>query len=207
MALALCLGGGWAASGATELLPVDEAQLHPDFFTFRAHLLTALARRDTAAVLDAVDPDIKNSFGGNDGIEGFRNAWELDKLDSKLWETLTALLALGGTFNAEGWFTAPYVFSRWPDEIDAFEHVAIIGSVVRVRREPNLTSQPITSLSFAIVPLSGSAGIAEDWVGVRLPGGQEGFVSRQFVRSSLDYRAMFAKTSGQWRMRFLVAGD
>lgn len=203
----LALTGSGSLCGATQLMPVDEAQLQPDFFTFRAHLLTTLARRDVPALLEVVDPNIKNSFGGNDGIEEFRKMWELDQPQSRLWETLTALLALGGSFNAEGWFTAPYVFSEWPDDIDAFEQIAIIGSGVRVRTAPDLASEPITSLSYAIVPLSGSTAINDEWVGVRLPGGAEGYVSGRFVRSSLDYRAMFAKTDGQWRMKFLVAGD
>jgi hypothetical protein len=203
----LALMGSGSPCGATQLLPVDEAQLQPDFFTFRAHLLAALARRDVPALLEVIDPNIKNSFGGNDGIEEFRKMWELDQPESRLWETLTALLALGGTFNDEGWFTAPYVFSEWPDDLDAFEHVAIIGSGVRVRSKPDLSSDPITSSSFAILPLSGAGGITDDWVGVRLPGGAEGYVARRYVRSSLDYRAMFAKSDGQWRMKFLVAGD
>ena len=62
-------------------------------------------------------------------------------------------------------------------------------------------------MSYAIVPLSGATAITDEWVGVRLPGGAEGYVGRRYVRSSLDYRAMFAKSDGQWRMKFLVAGD
>ena len=205
--LLLVLTGSGSLCRATQLLPVDEAQLQPDFFTFRAHLLAALARRDVPALLEVVDPNIKNSFGGNDGIEEFQKMWALDQPESRLWETLTALLALGGTFNSEGWFTAPYVFSEWPDDLDAFEHVAIVGSGVRVRSRADLSSEPITSMSYAIVPLSGATAITDEWVGVRLPGGAEGYVGRRYVRSSLDYRAMFAKSDGQWRMKFLVAGD
>lgn len=204
---ALTLIGSSFARSAEQLPPVDEARLQPDFFTFRARLLAALARRDAPALLAIVDRDIKNSFGGNDGIAEFEKAWELDQPDSRLWETLTTVLALGGTFNADGWFTAPYVFSTWPDNVDGFEHVAILGNGVRVRAEPNLTSDTIDSLSFAIVPLGGSIGITEEWIAVRLPNGREGYVARPFVRSSLDYRAIFAKTSGQWRMKILIAGD
>jgi hypothetical protein len=40
-----------SAAGPPVLLPVDEASIQPDFFSYRAHLQTALASRDTAAVL------------------------------------------------------------------------------------------------------------------------------------------------------------
>lgn len=42
---------------------------------------------------------------------------------------------------------------------------------------------------------------------VRRQGGLEGWVAAGDVRSSLAYRAGFAKVNGQWRMVFLVQGD
>jgi hypothetical protein len=60
------------AQAQRPLLPVDQAAAQPDFFSFRAQLQAALARRDVDAVLAVVHPEIKNSFGGNDGIAEFR---------------------------------------------------------------------------------------------------------------------------------------
>jgi hypothetical protein len=42
---------------------------------------------------------------------------------------------------------------------------------------------------------------------VRLPSGVRGFVASQFVRRPIDYRAIFHKTNGQWRLSAFVAGD
>jgi hypothetical protein len=61
----------YAAQAPRTLLPVDEAVSRPDFFTFRARLAAAVAQRDTAAILEVIHPDIKSSFGGDDGIEDF----------------------------------------------------------------------------------------------------------------------------------------
>ena len=47
------------------------------------------------------------------------------------------VLALGGSFNEETTFMAPYTYSKFPDEFDAFEHGVVIGENVKVRKEPN----------------------------------------------------------------------
>jgi hypothetical protein len=140
-----------AAQRPAQLLPIDEAARHPDFFSFRAQLQAAVARHDVDAVVASISKDIKNSFGGDDGIDGFRRMWKPTDADSTLWAELGAVLALGGTFSGESAFTAPYTFSRWPDRFDSFDHVALIASDVRIREAPHADAAPITSLSFAIV--------------------------------------------------------
>ena len=42
---------------------------------------------------------------------------------------------------------------------------------------------------------------------VRLWNGRSGFIASAFVRSPVDYRAIFQKAGGQWRLRAFVAGD
>lgn len=190
-----------------QLLPVDQAPTQPDFFSFRAQLIATLARRDVPALLDVVHKNIKNSFGGNDGIDEFKTMWALDQPDSRLWEQLANVLALGGTFSADGSFTAPYTFSRWPGGVDAFSHLAIIGSSVRVRSAASRTAQTLASLSYAIVERVESKTADDEWVGVRLPGGATGFVDQRYARSPIDYRAIFTKDGGRWQMTVFVAGD
>lgn len=189
------------------LKPVDQAINQPDFFTFRARLQSALARRDAEAVLAVVHKDIKNSFGGNDGIEEFKKAWDIDKPDSKLWETLATVLALGGIFEPDGSFTAPYVYTQWPDAIDSFDHMAVTGSGVRVRVEPNTTALTLATLSFTIVECLPDNDPDKPWVAIRLPGGKTGYIDRRYVRSSIDYRASFSRIDGRWQLTYFLAGD
>lgn len=199
---------------AGKLLPVDEAARDAGFFVFRARLLEAVARHDTAALLDAVDPNIKIGFGGKDGIAAFREKWKLQDGDrSLLWAELGAALALGGSFQSEGSFAAPYVFSRWPEAFDSFEHVAIVGTDVRIRSAPTLDSKVLASLSFDIVRLS-QAGRSrltpeqlKEWTAVELRGGRAGYVASRYARSPVGYRALFNKVNGRWRMTAFVAGD
>ena len=192
-----------------QLLPVDEASRQPDFFSFRAQLQTSLARHNADAVMAILDPNIKLSFGGDDGIENFRRMWRPTYSDSELWAELGAVLALGGTFSSESSFTAPYVFSKWPDRFDGFEHVALIAANVRIRSAPQADASTVASLSFAILPVARANGIveADGWTAVQLDGKQTGYVASHFVRSPISYRAMFNKTNGRWLMTLFLAGD
>jgi hypothetical protein len=195
----------------SQFLPIDQATLRPDFFSFRAHLQTAIARRDHDALLAIVDPNVKNSFGGDDGIDEFRKGWQPEATDSTLWSELGEVLALGGTFDqARTTFSAPYVFSRWPGDYDAFEHVAIISAEVRVRAAPRADAPPITALSFTIVPTAPSdlhVG-ADVFTAIRLNGDHKvGYVSSAYVRSPIDYRAIFELKADGWRLVSFLAGD
>jgi hypothetical protein len=200
---------------ARRLRPSDEGQQDPSFHAFRQKLLEAISRKDAEFLLSIVDPNIQISFGGEEGIRAFREAWKPEDVNSEVWNTLARLLRLGGTFGeSKDEFWAPYVFSRFPDDYGGFDFSAIIAKDVRVRSEPNEKTPIFTSLSYDIV-LNLSGGDSPEpknkadsaWVRIRLPDGREGFVSAQFIRSPTDYRAGFKKTGGKWLLTHLVAGD
>ena len=145
----------------------------PDFFSFRARLQIAIARRDEAAVLAAADPGIRTSFGPDNGLNAFRA--QLRDSKSTIWADLAAALALGGAFRSLDSFEAPYVFAKWPD-VDAFECSAVIGDLVRVRVSAEPDSAVVTRVSFDVVqvmPQPDSAGA----VRVRLWNGRTGFIA------------------------------
>jgi len=202
-----------AQGGAYPVMrPVDEASQMADFFTFRAHLQAAIARHDPVAVLSVVSVNIRNTFGGDNGREGFERLWRPESPDTELWEKLGSALALGGTFETNGTFVAPYTFSRWPEKFDAFDHVAIIGSRVRVHAAPVQDSRTLAFLSFAVVPVPRearppSADQARQWTAVRLLDSRIGYVASQYVRSPIDYRAIFARVGNEWQLAAFIAGD
>jgi hypothetical protein len=211
--LAITILGGpstIAQQSPATLLPVDEAVSRPDFFTFRSQLQTVIARHDALALVDFLDPKMKNNFGGDDGIEAFQRIWQVAETDSKLWSELGTVLALGGSFTGKDEFTAPYTFSRWPKDLDAFDYVAVIGSNVRVRAQPDLDSSTIATVNFAVLPLDAES-TAKDWrdqawAAVKVAG-KKGYIATRFVRSSIDYRAQFTYSGGRWRLTFFLAGD
>lgn len=166
---ALVFLGAVVAAAPPSLTPMDEGPSNPAFFSFRAQLLHAVVARDVEALLAVVDPHIKNSFGGNDGMDEF--------------------------------------FSRWPPSLDPFEHVAAIGSGIRIRSQPAAASETVGSVSFAILRLAPGAADARDgWTAVLLDG-RTGYIASRLVRSPVAFRAFFSDASGQWRLAMFVAGD
>jgi hypothetical protein len=147
-----CVVSTTGASTAREprLRPVDEAERRPDFLEFRRRLQDAVVRRDAAAILGIVHPNVRVSFGGANGIEAFRKE-HLEKRDSDFWEEFAKILRLGGRFRMEGSFDAPYTFSAWPGDLDSFECLVVVGTRVRVRAAPGLNARILTALDFAIV--------------------------------------------------------
>ena len=194
-------------AAAPQLLPVDEASTRPDFFSFRAGLQRAIARHDAAALMAVVHPQIKNSFGGGDGIDEFRTMWNIGAADSEIWDALGTVLALGGSFIADDMFEAPYVSSRWQRSVDPFEHVAVIGTNVRVRSQPNADAPGITTASFSILPIVREDARTDGWTAVRVNGNRTGYIASRFVRSPIDYRAIFRYEGREWKLVTFVAGD
>lgn len=196
-----------AAPAIRRLTPVDEAGKRPDFLAFRAGLQQTVIKRDVEGLLRAVHPQIKNDFGGDDGIAAFKRVWRLDESNSDVWTVLDAILSLGGTFEGPDTFVAPYVFSRWPQDLDSFDHLAVVGSSVRVRSGPSTGMPPLETVSFAILRRGDGGRDGQPWTPVILPDGRKGFVASRFVRGPVDYRAYFTRTEGRWQMVMLVAGD
>ena len=209
-AIGLVVAGGVFARSAVpgRLLPVDEAVTRPDFFTFRAQLLTAIARHDAAALMAVVHPDIKCDFGGGEGKAFFEERWKPGAPDSQVWPELAAVLALGGTFSAADTFVAPYVFSRWPQSADSFEHVAVVGDRVNIRAAPRADAESAGVSSFDILSLARqSEQTPEGWTTVQLSGKRVGYIASRFVRSPIGYRAYFSRQDGRWQMLMFLAGD
>jgi hypothetical protein len=172
---------------------VDQSASDPTFLAFKVRLLGALQRRDVPALIAAVDPKVRVSFGEN-----------LDRpAQSRIWSELAAVLRLGVTRD-EAEFIAPYVFTRFPQTLDAYTHAAIIRLGVIVRRSPSAAYPKVAELDHALVQLSG--GRRNGWVEIRTDEAA-GWVRQEDVRSPLDYRAFFEKKNGSWKLTAFVSGD
>jgi hypothetical protein len=205
-----------AAAGQERYLrPVDDAAKDPSFLAFRTKLIAAAERKDGRYVLSMVDPKIQNGFGDRNGIVWFRRDWKLDRPDSEFWPKFLVVMKNGGSFTGEGAkkmsiFAAPYIYSSWPDDLDAFEYFAITGTDVNLRKEGRADAEVVGKLSHNIVKIEGDIGNdgkTPEWRRVTTLGGLTGYVHRDFVRSSVDYRAGFEKKRGRWVMTFFLAGD
>lgn len=207
----LFLTAPWVPGQERYVKPVDEASEDPSFLLFRTRLIAAAEKRDIRYVKGVMAPNIKLSFGGHDGVKHFDGLWT-DK--NKFWREFLSVIKNGGHWLREGgrrtMFTAPYSFDGFPEELDSFEYFVIFGSDVNLRRSPGMDGEIIGKLSYNVVKLSDDpANRAEkpEWFSITTLGGQSGYVSVDYVRSPIDYRAGFEKRRGRWVMTFFLAGD
>jgi hypothetical protein len=196
-----------------KLMPLDESAQDTGFARFRSQLLQAIQRRDTTFLYSILAAEIKNSFGGDDSIAGFRRSWRPDSAGSQVWSVLERVLRLGAVRHGEG-FSAPYVFAKWPNELDAFENAAIVSDRAVVRAQPADTAQALGTLTYDIVPVKEWTGFEDNgatgpqtWARIILPDGRSGSVKGTDVYSPVGYRAYFEKRSGQWKIVYFLAGD
>lgn len=209
-------------SPGPKLYPVDEGGQDEGFREFRAKLLDALKRRDADFILAILDPHVLNSLGGNGGIEEFKEQWRPEEKDSDLWPTLTAVLEMGGSFEAAGGgkvFCAPYVSSRWrsvisqlPNDAEPLEYQAIIRENVAVRSAPRPAAAVVAALSYDVVRVddaeaANDSNAAGGWVKVTTAGNQKGYIQSKDVRGPGDYRACFRRKGTDWIMTVFAAGD
>lgn len=196
--------------------PSDDAVKDRSFLQFRAKLIAALEKKDTKYLYSVIDPGIKASFGGDDTLADFKELWKPESKDSKIWAELLTVLKNGGTFDTEGgdsrMFMAPYSFTNFPEDLDAFEHMMIFGNNVNLRESASITSKVKEKLSYNVVTITGSTMKPDnkevvDWYQVKTLGGKTGWVKAEYVRSPIDFRAGFEKKRGQWKLIFFVAGD
>jgi hypothetical protein len=185
------------------LLPADDAASNADFHAYRSRLQMAVERRDMHALLEAADAGIRLGFDGSGGSATLRKMFS-DR--PELWDELRVVLALGGRFSSPISFAAPYVYSNWPEPFDAFECAAVTGTSVRVRSAPRLDAPIVTPVSYAIIRTIDPAP-GQLWSRVQLGDGRTGYMWHAYVRSSVDYRALFNLIDGRWRMTAFVAGD
>jgi hypothetical protein len=197
---------------ASRLCPIDEAAADSSLVEFRRELVAVVDRRDAEGLLRRIDPGIRTSFGEDGGVKAFQEIWQPQSTSSSLWDELHQVLTNGGTFreiDGERWFWAPYIFSAWPDSIDAFQFAAAMRANVPLRSSPSDSGAVTATLDWAIVELIPDSPPDPDskWIHVRTMEGNEGWVSESDVRSPIDYRAGFQEMNGEWRMSVLVAGD
>lgn len=200
-----------AVIGLPKLQPVDEADA--SFSAFRSEVLAALQRKDTTYLYRMLAPEIKNSFGGDDSIAGFKRMWQPSSPESQVWDALSRALSMGGKL-ADSTFVFPYVYAVWPDSIDAFEHVAITGENVLAHEDSDEQSPAVATLNRDIVAVEGWHGLGDkgvptrtSWVQIKLPSGNTAFVNGLSAYSPVSWRGFFQKRSGRWVLTLFVAGD
>lgn len=115
---------------------------------------------------------------------------------------------MGGAFQGDSMFIAPYVTACWPHPVDCYEFYAILYDSVAAYEDRDEISALVATLSFDIVKQIQEVGKWEDpFMRVRLHDGREAYVERRKARHAIDYRAYFVRRDCVWLMRYFIDAD
>lgn len=208
LVLTLVLAPGLTA-GEKESLPVlppvDQAAQDPSFLAFRQQFQEAIAAKDTAFLLGALDAGFFYSFPPYEDQAAFRRYMTEGRDASRYWKMIGRVLELGGGFLRPGLFSAPYVPFAWPRDLDATRYLAVIDSSVTAHAQPNEGSAVLDTLGWQLVERAPDWDLhGQLWARVVLPGGGLGFVHRRHLWSALSFRVGFEKVHEQWKWKFFL---
>jgi hypothetical protein len=215
----------FAASAVPPRMPPhDYCARDRSFVSFRVALRAAIARRDAGFILVMVSDDIQYSFGDEPGRAGFVRAWGLSHpARSRLWHELGEALRLGCTPDEGSDLIVPAMAQVGDEEfgdslarsgngpvaeldVDYAMLMVAVRPGAALRAGPSDASPIVAPLRWDVVTLSERNGQAA-WARATLADGRRGYIRRALFRSFDDYRAVFQKLHGRWRMTAFVAGD
>ena len=198
-----------ALAAPVSLPPVDKCRGDAEFARVRQQVQKAVDKRDLNGLMSLMSDDIRVTFGGQSGPERFSDFWTASDQDQDLlWSELSSALRLGCAQAVDGegnpYRAIPAMFVTG-DGLDGFSTWASLPGAV-LRTKPDAKSEAKMRLPSWTV-LSEVEHDGGSWIEVRTPKGRSGYVSTDEVRSLLDYRLVFGRRDGQWRITAFIAGD
>jgi hypothetical protein len=175
-----------------------------DADTFRQTLAAAIEARDADAVAALAAEDVKLDFGGGSGREELRTRLRAE--DSRLWEELEELMALGCSANKHGGMTIPWYFDQTIRGVDPLAGMIVTDEKVPVLATPEEDAEIVTTLSWDVVTIS-ALNPENPYQRVETRDGQKGYIATDKLRSLIDYRLLAVSRNNNWRIVSLVAGD
>ena len=207
-------------SNAPLFAPPTESIKDAALQAYLQELELAVQQQNETKLFTLLDPNIATGFDASGGLNTFRKRWNPEAKDSELWPLLHQLLELGGTPMQQGDsgsnFALPYVYSAWPDSLDAFAYRAVVHDGAILREEPAANAVAVCALGRAILKVDYSKSYPQhdnvrekEWWYVASPDGQlKGYLHKNDLYSPVGYRALFNKNKqGKWHMTALASGD
>ncbi|HTP33075.1 MAG TPA: hypothetical protein VMJ75_12945 [Candidatus Acidoferrales bacterium] len=196
---------GAAAAEQRRIAPADEAEHDPGLAALLGKMRGLAAQRDYAGLETLMLPTFRVEFDAGKGPAAFRRRWHSESRSSELWGVLDRLFSLGGTFYSETVFAVPYVYTRFPGDLDILGHVVAVKPGARVVDQPGSAGAQVGTLDYTIVPLV--HGLVPPvtittgrYLEVKWPeAAGRCFVAEADVYSPAAHRAFFEKRQGRWR--------
>ena len=169
-----------------------------------------VAERDYRSLEALMNPRFRVEFDVGQGPRVFHNHWRIASGQSPVWKILQRLLSLEGTFYSATLYVLPYVYARFPIDLNPFEYVVAVSEEVPLFAKPETGRGPIGFLRGSIVPLTKPLEPPviippEGFIEVIHPELGRCFVAASSVYSPAGHRAFFEKRKSEWRWISLAA--
>ena len=187
-------------------------EISPPGVASRDAALTALlnrmrrivTERDYRSLEALMSYNFRVEFDVGQGPRVFRNHWLSESHESPVWKILQRLLSLEGTFYSPTLYVLPYVYARFPIDLNPLEYVVAVNKEVPLFAKPEAGTEPIGFLQDSIIPLAKAMEPpviipAEGFIEVNHPALGRCFVATAGVYSPAGHRAFFEKRKGEWR--------
>jgi len=198
-----------ARADVRSLVPQDQGARDESLRALLEAMREIVRRKDSKALLAHMAPDFKVEFDVGKGPAVFSRHWKPEASTSMVWLVLDRLLSLAGSFYSDSLFAVPYVYTRFPYDLDRLSHVVTTGEVP-VYADATRAAARVGMLKHAIVqlasPLTPPAMLVQvPFVAVQHPERGMCYVAGSDVYSPAGHRIFFEKRQGRWRWLSLAA--
>jgi hypothetical protein len=194
--------------------PRDDSAKSPELQSFVSELKQIIKNKDSEKLLARIHPRVRFDFDEGVGIQNFKERWQPDNRNSKVWDIMDKIVGLGGVFVKNRTdlfydFVFPYVNEVDLKDADQYFNVLVVtGKDVRVREKPDWKSAIIGHLTYDVVNFDYEKSSMGEWYYVETSDKKiSGYVSSDFVYSPVDFRMFLTKKKGRWMISCLIAGD
>jgi hypothetical protein len=192
-----------AATFPARIPPIDQCKGDPSFTKFLADLKRTVVKKDRAAFLAVLAPDVLVDFGGGTGPKVFEEQWNFDPNEyGNLWDQLDIMFKLGCARDG-GSRIIPSLPMQVQEDV-GIEWVLILPGAKLYKMAGELSSRPET-IRWTVATVTTRA--SDTMTGVRLPDGREGYIPDDLVYGPVGYRMIVEKRAGKWMITAFVAGD
>jgi hypothetical protein len=169
-----------------------------------------VAERDYRSLEALMSHNFRVEFDVGQGPRVFRSHWRIESGESPVWKILERLLSLEGMFYSPTLYALPYLYARFPTDLNPLEYVVAVKDEVPLFANPESGAEPIGFLQHSIVPLAKPLEPpviipSEGFIELNHPVLGKCFAASSAVYSPAGHRAFFEKRSSQWRWISLAA--
>ncbi|WP_431113297.1 hypothetical protein [Variovorax paradoxus] len=184
-------------SSATTISPKWYTSRDPSFKIFRSTLAKAVAKRDARVLRTLLSPELIFSYAGIEGPDEFLKIYDLSNKSSAIWGELSRVLALGGVFEQQGVYVAPYAYSEFPVDREPWKYVVVVARGATLVSAPREDGTIFARVPNEILERARKPGEDEEWIEVRYAGAGA-WIRSAHVWDPTSPHLVARKLGGKW---------